>query len=197
MRASCLTARSHYLTQYRYWYQSINVFENCAFKMAAMSPRSQWVNENCLWQGLSTHAQTQQEKWHITVWVDFHISLQWIYSKLHLPHCGLVTSYGNINLGEQWFKQWLVAWWHQAITWANVDLSPMEFCGIYQRAISCKFHANFMPNLYKKVMHTRMSIYTYKNDTFATYGIIISSISFQQYEKHAQGGIPSKLMLPH
>ena len=38
-------------------------------------------------------------------------------------HCGLLTPYGDIELGQHWLRQWLVAWRHHAITWANVDLS--------------------------------------------------------------------------
>ena len=33
----------------------------------------------------------------------------------------------NIDLGRHWFMYWLVAWWHQAITWTNVDLSSKIF----------------------------------------------------------------------
>ena len=44
-----------------------------------------------------------------------------------LIHCGLVMPYGDINLGRHWYRWWLVAWWHQAITWSNVDLSPVRF----------------------------------------------------------------------
>ena len=29
----------------------------------------------------------------------------------------------------------LIAWWHQAITWTNVDLSSKVFSGIHMRAI--------------------------------------------------------------
>ena len=36
---------------------------------------------------------------------------------LKLTHCGLVVSYSIIDLGQHW----LVAWWHQAITWTNID----------------------------------------------------------------------------
>ena len=36
-----------------------------------------------------------------------------------VSHCILLTPYGNLNLGHHWFRQWLVAWWHQAITWTN------------------------------------------------------------------------------
>ena len=36
-------------------------------------------------------------------------------------HCGLVTPNIVVDLGHHWFRQWPVAWWHQAITWINVD----------------------------------------------------------------------------
>ena len=40
-----------------------------------------------------------------------------------LTHCGLMTPYGDRDLGQHWLRQWLVAWWHQAISWTNVDWS--------------------------------------------------------------------------
>ena len=33
----------------------------------------------------------------------------------------VVMSYHIIEFGEYWFRLWLVAWRHQAITWPNVD----------------------------------------------------------------------------
>ena len=33
----------------------------------------------------------------------------------------LVTPYGDIDLGQHWLRQRLVAWRHQTITWTNVD----------------------------------------------------------------------------
>ena len=38
-----------------------------------------------------------------------------------LTHCDLVTIYGDRNLCQHLFRLWLVVWWHQAITWTNVD----------------------------------------------------------------------------
>ena len=52
-----------------------------------------------------------------------------------LTHCGLVTPYGDINLGQHWLRQWLVVWQHQTITWTNVDLSSVRSSGIHLRAI--------------------------------------------------------------
>ena len=34
-----------------------------------------------------------------------------------------MTPFGQKDLGQYWFRQWLVVWWHQAITCTNVDLS--------------------------------------------------------------------------
>ena len=43
--------------------------------------------------------------------------------KLHLwTHHSLVMPYSEIELNQHWLRYWLVAWWHQAITWTNVDL---------------------------------------------------------------------------
>ena len=45
-----------------------------------------------------------------------------------LTHWGLVTPYGDRELGQQWR--------HQAITWTNVDLSSVRSCGVHVRTIS-------------------------------------------------------------
>ena len=51
-------------------------------------------------------------------------------------HCGLVTPYGDLDLGQHWLRQWIVAWRHQAITWTNVDLSSVRFNDVHLMAIS-------------------------------------------------------------
>ena len=55
-----------------------------------------------------------------------------------LTHCGLVMPYGTGNAGQYWFRSWLVAWRHQAITWTNVDLASTGSSGIYSRVIYLK-----------------------------------------------------------
>ena len=40
------------------------------------------------------------------------------------------------DLGQYLIRKWLVARWHQAITWTDVDLSSMGLHGIYLRSIS-------------------------------------------------------------
>ena len=46
-----------------------------------------------------------------------------------LTHWGIVTLYGDMDLGQ---------YWHQAITWTNVDLPPVKSNNIHLRAISQK-----------------------------------------------------------
>ena len=45
------------------------------------------------------------------------------YIRVISTHSGLVISYGIRVLSNHCFRQWLVAWWQQAITWNNGDLS--------------------------------------------------------------------------
>ena len=45
------------------------------------------------------------------------------YEQNLLIHSGLVMPYGDKDLGNHWLRYWLVAWWLQAITRTNVDLS--------------------------------------------------------------------------
>ena len=60
------------------------------------------------------------------------------------------TIYGVIDLGQHWFRWWLVAWWCQAITWTNVDWSSLSSRDIHLQAISydikigsTRFHLKF------------------------------------------------------
>ena len=59
-----------------------------------------------------------------------------LFLRTALTHCGLVTPYCHLYPCQHWFRYWLVAWWHQAITWINFDLSSKVFCWIHLRAIS-------------------------------------------------------------
>ena len=62
------------------------------------------------------------------------ITRNFIFS--YLIHCGLLTPYGEMHLGQLWFRSWLFAWWHQAITWSNVYFQLVMFCDIHMRTIS-------------------------------------------------------------
>ena len=74
-------------------------------------------------------SQTYFAKLHITVlfWLVRsckHFGVDDILQiSVVLTHWGLVTPYGERDLGQYWLRQWLVAWWYQAITWTSVDSS--------------------------------------------------------------------------
>ena len=53
-----------------------------------------------------------------------------------LTLCDLVMPYGDRHLGQHWPMIWFAPWRRQVITWTNVHVSSMEFCGIHLRAIS-------------------------------------------------------------
>ena len=71
-----------------------------------------------------------------------------------------MTPYGGRDPSQHWFRQWLGAWRHQAISWTNVDLSSVRSGDIHLTANSqaitqlsitdiiwkikyLKFHSNF------------------------------------------------------
>ena len=85
-----------------------------------------------------TGESMEQYSGNIFQWSKFIFSLTYSYTcwMRMLTHCGLVTPYVDRDLGQHWLKLWLVAWWHQAITWTNVDWSSVKSSDIHIRAIS-------------------------------------------------------------
>ena len=92
------------------------------------------ISISCLFPAASCHvwhAKHWRMNWTRWVWASPLYPLAWRHLK-KLSHVsdlslsGLVTPYGDIGLGQHWFRWWLVAWWHQAITWTNVDLSSVS-----------------------------------------------------------------------
>ena len=109
--------------------------------------------DTCKWNALWNNAQWS----HMTYGNKIALSIATLVT---LTHWGLVTPYGNRDLGQYWLRQWLVAWGHQVITWTNVDLSSVRLSDIHLRASSqkipqpsvtkiiwkikyLKFHSNF------------------------------------------------------
>ena len=71
------------------------------------------------------------------------------------------NTYGGIDLGQHWLRQWLVAWWHQAITWTNVDLSSNVVSGIHLRAIlheMLKIYPRYEFENYRQVSNIRCTL---------------------------------------
>ena len=108
--ACCLTAPSHYLNQF--WLN---------FMISYVVLGSQWVNTNLL-----VIFQTKRHQNELFVYGLAVIDVN------GLTHWGLVMPFGDLDLGQHWFRWWLVA----VITWTNVDLSSVRSSGIHLRAIS-------------------------------------------------------------
>ena len=53
----------------------------------------------------------------------------------HSHYTNFRTPYGDRDLGQHCLRQWLVAWWHQAITWTNVDFLSLKSSDIHIRTI--------------------------------------------------------------
>ena len=69
-----------------------------------------------------------------------------------LTHWGIVTPYGDIELGQHWLRLWLDAWQHQAITWTNVDLSSVRSTQIFLGIISEKISQPLIPEISLKII---------------------------------------------
>ena len=86
---------------------------------------------------------------------DTYLETKFIYEDLHLHH--IVRIYSNTPVyddiptlnsllssdtiwqqgsGSTWTQVMVCCWWHQAITWTNIDLSSIKSSDIHQRTIS-------------------------------------------------------------
>ena len=74
-----------------------------------------------------------------------------------------VTPCGVVDLGQHWFRCWLVAWRHQAITWTNLDLSSIKT----------------LRNLVKWNFHFQNMIISSKENAFASVVYKMSVILFR------------------
>ena len=78
--------------------------------------------------------------------------------------CGLVTIYGDIDLGQHCPRLWFVVWRHQAITWIDTNISSKMPCGIYLRRYYHKKISWTYPVTYfggnnsKRLQYLRVSI---------------------------------------
>ena len=89
--------------------------------------------------------------------LDGSFSLTHCMLNLLLTHCPLVTPYGNNDICQQWLKCWLVAWWHQTITWINVDWRLLASTPVPFRSI-CLQMLQVEINILKLLMHLPRTI---------------------------------------
>ena len=77
---------------------------------------------------------------------------------LKLTHGGLMTPYGDMELGQHWLRWWLVAWRHQAITWTNVDLSSVRSSDIHLRASSQEITQPSVPEIIWNIKYLKFHL---------------------------------------
>ena len=63
-------------------------------------------------------------------------------------------------------QAWLVAWWHQAISWTKVDLSSVRSCDIHLRAIECQTN----------ILYDEFEYYTFKIPTISPRGQWVNAL---------------------
>ena len=63
-------------------------------------------------------------------------------------------------------KTWLDAWWYQAITWTNVDLLSVVFCGIHLRAIFWEVLKISICKMSLKITILKLLLYLPKTNEF-------------------------------
>ena len=61
---------------------------------------------------------------------------EWLHESTTLTHCGLVMPYNDRYLCQHWLRQWLGAWWYQAMSSTNIDLSSVRYSDIHLIATS-------------------------------------------------------------
>ena len=98
-----------------------NEFETVFCKMVTILSQSQCVN-------LANHCSL------ITMVLHAYFN-SLVAGKGNLTHYCLAMTYGVIDLGQYWFRQWLVASWHQTITWTNVDFPLTGSSSIHPRVM--------------------------------------------------------------
>ena len=59
-----------------------------------------------------------------------------------LTHCVLVMQMASHNLVNIGSGKWFVLWWHQVITWINVDSESVRSCDIQLAESKFKGNAN-------------------------------------------------------
>ena len=98
-------------------------------------------------------ALTRMRKYHYTWNSNSHQRpplLTWI------TYRGLVTSYGDKDLGQHGSRSWIAAWRHQAITWTNFDLSSIGFCTLDWDQFHRKWSRYQLKNWFWKNIHVKI-----------------------------------------
>ena len=64
-----------------------------------------------------------------------------------------------MDLHQHWFRLWLGAWWHQAITWINVGLSSVRFFTIHREGMTMEMLMKVITTLYLKIENWKSKLH--------------------------------------
>ena len=89
------------------------------------------------------------------------------------------------HLGQHRFRLWLVAWWHQAKTWTNADISSVRSLGMYFSVISLKKINIFIQGMLLKMLSAKwcFRVWCIKNFCFNTDIILWKCIDPKQHSE--------------
>ena len=87
------------------------------------------------------------------MWYNYIISYLTMVSKSRF-----FPSRDNCGLGRHWLdqyglRQWLAAWWHQAITWTNGDLSSVRTRTIHLKEITLEMALKIITKTHLGITH--------------------------------------------
>ena len=75
------------------------------------------------------------------------ISISHLFIEGRLTCCGQVMPYSAMELCQRWFRQWIVAWRRQDITWASARLSWVSASAMQLKVISHGMFKIFILNM--------------------------------------------------
>ena len=98
--------------------------------------------------------------------IQINIENPWgTYSIIDLNHCGIVTPYGIIELGQYWLRFWHIFLGHYAITRTYVDLSSVRSCGTQLKATSLEMVNIFTLDISSNITHLGLSLSSHMSNT--------------------------------
>ena len=121
---------------------------------------SDWILLETLLPGIKSKQKKQQQKNHC-----FYVLVTKIRETMFLNLCLPINEINSLwpsNVLWRWRFRSKLAWWHQAITWTDVDFSIVRFRDIHIRAISqwgpkphfCIMNLNILLRILKKYTAT-------------------------------------------
>ena len=128
-------------------YTSIIILKTSVYQHGVI--QSQWVKE--LWFGVYSNSMYFVCN---TCNILFVIYELWFIGRLIMSVMPSDSIYGNLDLDQHWPRGWLVALWHQAINWINVELYQ---CG--HQSVKCETNSCHLADISKSISLSWVKIY--------------------------------------